>query len=303
MSGTKRELVRHSFLGGRFSDHGLELDSVTELAAYRQILIETAKELWRKEHPNRERLPRNFESKFRLKFYEIQEGSTVIPIVREVPSGFLPNYVDELDRSVDLVSQAITAVNTGSSLPANFPRSVLPFFDSYGKTLRKGESFGLSNSVSGYQASYSRKSRELLTSWDSSSYENCFDFTGEVVMVRVDRAKKMALALENGTSVELPFPEQQESVVLEALTGHESAKMRVTGSGEFDSSGILQRIVRLTTMELLPQGVIEYKPEVKPIWQRVAELNKGIPPEEFDKLPKDFSVNHNHYLYGNKDKQ
>jgi Arc/MetJ-type ribon-helix-helix transcriptional regulator len=36
----------------------------------------------------------------------------------------------------------------------------------------------------------------------------------------------------------------------------------------------------------------------KPIWEIAVELRKSIPPEEWDKLPKDGARQHDHYIYG-----
>ncbi len=36
----------------------------------------------------------------------------------------------------------------------------------------------------------------------------------------------------------------------------------------------------------------------KPIWEVLKEISSEIPGEEWDKLPTDGSVNHDHYLYG-----
>ena len=50
-----------------------------------------------------------------------------------------------------------------------------------------------------------------------------------------------------------------------------------------------------------PQPAVEdmpYDESAKPIWEVIDEIIAGIPPEEFDKLPTDGSVNHDHYLYG-----
>lgn len=36
----------------------------------------------------------------------------------------------------------------------------------------------------------------------------------------------------------------------------------------------------------------------KPFWQRIAEIGEQVPKEEWEKLPKDFARNFEHYLYG-----
>jgi hypothetical protein len=69
MSDAKTSLlVNHTFQGGRFLDHGVDVDVLEEVARYKALLVETAKELWRRRNPNRERLPKNFEDSLQLKF-------------------------------------------------------------------------------------------------------------------------------------------------------------------------------------------------------------------------------------------
>ncbi len=36
----------------------------------------------------------------------------------------------------------------------------------------------------------------------------------------------------------------------------------------------------------------------KPFWQVIVEIGQQVPPEEWDKLPKDFARNFEHYMYG-----
>ncbi len=40
------------------------------------------------------------------------------------------------------------------------------------------------------------------------------------------------------------------------------------------------------------------KEDTRPIWEVIAEISSEIPDEEWEKLPSDGSVNHDHYLYG-----
>jgi len=36
----------------------------------------------------------------------------------------------------------------------------------------------------------------------------------------------------------------------------------------------------------------------RPFWERILELGASIPEEELEKVPKDLSINLDHYLYG-----
>ena len=38
--------------------------------------------------------------------------------------------------------------------------------------------------------------------------------------------------------------------------------------------------------------------DTRPIWEIATEISSSIPIEEWEKLPSDGSVNHDHYLYG-----
>ncbi len=40
------------------------------------------------------------------------------------------------------------------------------------------------------------------------------------------------------------------------------------------------------------------KEGARPIWEVITEISEEIPIEEWEKLPSDGSVNHDHYLYG-----
>jgi hypothetical protein len=106
MSDEIRDVTTITFSGPRFDDAGLELDVLAELLAYRKLLIGTAKELWRTENRERQRLPKGFEESIRLKFYAIESGSAVVPIKRVVThdDSFLfewPSRADEIDEAID----------------------------------------------------------------------------------------------------------------------------------------------------------------------------------------------------------
>lgn len=40
------------------------------------------------------------------------------------------------------------------------------------------------------------------------------------------------------------------------------------------------------------------KKDPRPIWDVITEISGDVPIEEWDKIPSDGSINHDHYLYG-----
>ena len=178
-----REIVRHSFNGGRFVDHGIDVDVLTDLLRYKHLIVEIAKELWRKNNPDRQRLPKNFDDEFALKFYSVEANCATIPLEREIRSEIqksLWNVEDELDDAVELVCAAIDAAAEDSAFPENFPKSLLPLFGEYGKTLREDEWIEQRPSRTNKMSRYDSVVQRRLTRWIVEPYEDHVDVVGEV---------------------------------------------------------------------------------------------------------------------------
>ncbi len=139
---TTIELVSLRFDGERFADHALDVECTQELVAYRRIILECAKALWRSKHVDRERLPARFEDGFRLQFDRLEEGSALVPLRRVLPTDQATldwGNRDEFDEAAQLVDAAICAANDDALLPEAFPSSVVPLFREFGRTLRDDE--------------------------------------------------------------------------------------------------------------------------------------------------------------------
>ena len=95
MNTTTIPLASLRFDGERFADHALDVDCVGELQAYKRLVMECAKELWRRAHPDYERLPKGFEDKLTLTFTELAPGSAVIPLRRAIAQDHRPDPRDD----------------------------------------------------------------------------------------------------------------------------------------------------------------------------------------------------------------
>lgn len=301
MVRTKRELVTHTFKGGRFDDHGVDLDVLPDLIAYKTLLVETAKELWRRKNPDRQRLPKNFEDSVSIKFYEVRKGSAAIPLFREVETddqlSFLDSQRDELDEAVDLIADTVDAAGQNRTLPQSLPSNVVPLFENYGKTLRGDEWIEQIPTHRSYSVRYSPEVRERLTRWPQSSYEDDVDVIATVTMARVSRPR-MGITLDDGREVEAAFRPEDEGIITTALKEHATAKVRVEGRAQFAVGGQIQRIVRVDRITLLPAGEMAFDSSAKPLWKVFTEIVSQIPEAELQKLPTDTAENHDHYIYG-----
>jgi len=296
----EQPLVTHVFRGGRFDDHGIDVDVLCELAAYKAILVEVAKDLWRGHNPKRRRLPRNFEDSLRLEVRAIEPGSVAVPLYRGVREGGEPRLFrepDELDEAVVLVSEAADAAAQDRPVPSAFPRSALELFADYGKALGAGESFEYRIPGRESAAGYTAKARERLVGLAAGLHEDVVDVVGTVTMANV-RVPRMELGLDSGTRVEAAFGSEDEEKVTTALKEHAIAKVRVRGVGSFSAAGELERITSVTNLDLLPSGRVEIDASAPPIWEAIREIMGTVPREEFEQLPTDGAEQHDHYVYG-----
>jgi hypothetical protein len=139
MREPSEDLAVLRFDGERFANHTLDVDSTQELIAYKKLILECAKELWRRRNPGRVRLPCGFEEGFSLAFSEIREGSAGIPLKRRIErrDSDLPlPHEDEFAEAARLIDDVVDAAGRGTTLPARFPRNVIPLFP------RSRENFG-----------------------------------------------------------------------------------------------------------------------------------------------------------------
>ena len=121
MRATFEDLAILRFEGDRFSAHTLDVDVTRELISYKRLVLECAKQLWRRRNPGRMRLPRGFEEGFSLVFSEIRDGSAGVPLKRRIEredDELALTHEDEFADAARLVDEVIEAVGAGAPLPA-----------------------------------------------------------------------------------------------------------------------------------------------------------------------------------------
>lgn len=304
MSDEIRDVTTITFTGPRFDDAGLELDVLWELLAYRKLLIETAKELWRTENRERQRLPKGFEESIRLKFYSIESGSAVVPIKRVVPhdDSLLfdpPPRADEIDEAAQLIDETIAAIAEDRALPDRMPKIVLPLLAVLGENLREGEAIRTRAVRSPEATEFTRETRARVERLLDAVYEDRVEIVGEVRSADVDQ-RNFAIRDSSGAKIPAKFRPEHEAEITDALHDHALCRIFIVGVGEFSArDGSLRKIVRvddLARRAANPED--EYDDSARPLWQSVVDLGASLPPEDWDRLPTDLAANLDHYLYG-----
>jgi hypothetical protein len=287
------ELASLRFDGKRFEGHALDVECTQELIAYRTLILECAKELWRRKNPGRARLPKGFEEGFRLQFNRLDPGSAVVPLqrVRVADQSELDfGNLDEFDEAADLIDEAITAANEDQLLPDALPSNVIPLFRDFGKSLRADEVLFTRSRHASKDAAYTAKARKRLADWVGATYEDVVDVIGEVRMANVGPGNFTLQLEKTETLVGGRFSPEQEAEVLDALRNHRAVRLRVQGVAEFATSDRqIKRFSRVDKVEPAALSDQEFDEMAVPIWEQLAAIGESVPPGAWDSVPADLS--------------
>jgi hypothetical protein len=286
------ELASLRFEGRRFENHALDVECTRELIAYRTLVLECAKELWRMSNPNRIRMPKGFDEGFRLEFDRVESGSTVLPLrrVRELAQGEL-DLDDHFDDAAALIDAAITAADSDDLLPERLPSNVIPLFHDFGRSLREDEVLFTKARRSDQEAPYSAKARATLAEWIGPTYEDKVDLVGEVRMANLGPGAFRLQLAGSGALVEGRFDANHEALVLDALKNHQSARLRVKGTAEFATRD--RQIRRFMRIEHVSAAAAEgdvFDESAPPIWEQLAAIGAQAPAGTWNAVPDDLSM-------------
>jgi hypothetical protein len=303
MRTTYEDLATLRFDGNRFSDHALDVDVTQELIAYKRLVLECAKQLWRRRNPGRVRLPRGFEEGFSLTFSEVLAGSAAVPLKRRIERQdgdlALPPE-DEFADAARIIDSAIQAACSGGLLPPELPRNVIPLFANFGRSLRADESIVIRAVGDSHEVVYTEAVRDRLTNWREPTYEDLVELVGEVSMASVKG--QFTLTLDGGDAVTGRFEPEHEALVLEALYRHREVRFRVRGVGEFNEPDrTLRGMLRIDNVEIVGAATSGYDESVRPIWEVIAEIGAQAPPGAWDAVPDDLSMSVDEHLARDSD--
>ena len=287
--------VIHAFKGARFDDGALDVDVVGWLAAYRDIVLEVARSLWQRENAERQRLPKGFDERFQLRLSGLERGCAKATLQRRAVVGeqlLLLSDGDLFSKAMKLVEASVDAAEKGEQLPQGFPRSALPKFRRWGMAFREDESVEIRSPSGAVLAAYTPQGRATLLERIDTSYENTADEVGYVLATSI-RAGKFELYRErhSGEGVDVPLGPEYEQEVLSALAAHDETRLRVRGTGAYNTQGNLVRFVQVERVE-----PAERKVDNSSLWEAIDAIAQGVSEQAWAQLPTDAAEHHDRYL-------
>jgi len=301
MPGQWKEVARLRFRGERFRDHALDLSAVTELRRFQEIVADTAKALWRAANPDRERLPAHFEERTRLCLRRIEDGSATAPleVYLEPPEQreFWEPEPVEVNQAIRLTYEVLESASLGGEIPSAIPRSLIPQFAEFGKTLADADEIELQPASAGTPVRINRAVRERLASYAERPQSTIMELTGECLEADV-RHGRFQIWVDPQTPVQATFDAAHEELVTSALKDHHSVRIRVRGAADISPQGRPLRFTSVESLELVAAGEMEFDPNAPAIEEVLAAIVADVPKEEWDSLPADLTDNLDHYIYG-----
>ena len=304
----KRPFREIAFVGGRFDEAAglLDLDILNEFRVYREIVVETAKDLWRQKNRDRPNLPPNFEKGFRPGISgEIGEGSVRVSIAR-IPRGeerqlgldlSVPD-TDIFDEAAELMEQALVALQDDKLFPKGMTTSALRELEKWGKSLTGEESIILGTPGNG--VTFNAEIRERLTDRLPKPYFDTLDLTGEVraADIRKTTGGSFKINLDyHRDAVPGEFTNEQEAIITEALHSHDTVRLKFRGRCEFSPSGEMRSIAEILDCEVV-QETDEPVYDPTSVLRIFDRLHKSTPESAWENMPTDGARNYKHYLYG-----
>ncbi len=137
--------------GGRFTEHPgkIPVECLNEIAIYRRCIVSLASDAWRSDHPERERLPKNFSHDFQLSLIGIGSGSALPYVERQSVDLGLDDY---FEAARERFTALLDKLRQGQTAPTGVSRASLKVVKGFGKSFRAQETVTL-----GHPADASRR--------------------------------------------------------------------------------------------------------------------------------------------------
>jgi len=247
--------LKPRLVGRRFDGHAIPLEVLKDLACFDEIIKEAAKWRFLKANPERKRIPRGFAQEISLRVTDIQPGSAIPQIVMVVASGLLlPANQSYYEQARDHVIAAIDAAQHGESITEHLPESILPHFDSLGRSLGDDESIEFRPENAERPARLDKVVRRKLVLASSQAHEVTEEVVWRGTIPEVDQERRtFELQVIGGSKIRGPIEPYHLVPILEAFNGYQqNLRVAVRGIAKFNRHNrpqSLQTIEDITVLD------------------------------------------------------
>jgi len=237
----------------------MPVEALSELVAYQELVLGVAKATFKRDHPERQRVPRGFADEFQLRIEHIEDGSAMPVLERIAPSDGRLDLGDVFTNARDVIEDAVAAMAGDLDLPEAFPTEALVLFNRFGQSLGEGEGIELRKDDSAQGPTYTSEIRKRLVLNRRRTYQ---DEVRDIAWVSEIDAVRMSCLIRVGAESNQPVPAPLDEVtfapVKDVLAPNvEGPPVLISGIGVFDTDRGLIRFDSLHDVSLIddPEGL------------------------------------------------
>lgn len=248
----KTEFLKPRLIGSRFDEHSIPVEVLKDWAAFEGLIVEAARWLYLEENPKRKRTPRGFAQSFSLHLSKVEGGSAIAVLERPLASGTLvPDaFAVWFEKARDRVLETIEAASLGQSVDHLLPKSLLAYFDQFGRSLRDDEQVEFTRSSTQTSVRYDNRVRKTLVLKSATVYRTEESVRGSMSELNLEN-RTFTLKLIGGEKVVGEFSDELRDAAHSALGAYGESLVMVEGAVVRDQSDTRKRIEQVTRIEPL----------------------------------------------------
>ncbi|WP_145012425.1 hypothetical protein [Pseudomonas oryzihabitans] len=244
------------YVGARFNKARLPVDVLSDLPAFRDLLVAYAKDEWHRQNQQYKRVPKGFDKSLDFDLTAIEEGSAIPKIDwnKSTAQETLPGLADQLQ---SIVSKSYSDIVRLIDDAANdvFPNSLsyehIKALNKFGARLRPGERIEFLNSkdANGQVIFFDINRRKELITRVRETYEAGFEGLGTLIgCIADERTSSILVRTEKHGDITIPLDTKR---VIEDFDGSIGSEVQFDLSIELDHSDKLRNVIAVKDIELI----------------------------------------------------
>lgn len=259
----KKDIFAPRFKGERFASHRMPLELLEDFKVLQEMTVEMAKQIYLEENQSRQRVPKDFGKGINFELESLDEGSTIPKIVMTfMLSGMFPAHnVEYFEKASERIKDTIQEAAVDGNILEYAPKSVLHYFNRFGKKLKDDESIEFRPEDSHYKAVFTKNTRRRLVSASTSTGEYSEDISIRGVLVEMDKINNTFQIITSlGKKISGSFDNEIKDQFLEAFSALEGQqKIILKGTGGFSTNDKLKNIIGVESLAILDKNDLGYR--------------------------------------------
>lgn len=288
-------LAELRFTGGIYDSCALDERALREIVKVMRAITETAKELWRAEHPSDEQPPKGFRESNQVQLRAIRPGSAVA-LLDHAPLGDAREGApaNALAEAVSFMRDSFCAVSDGADAPPGLTPQLSERYSRLGSALESSAAMSLAP-ADGIEARIDRVARRQFRARTPDTYDGTVYLVGRARAANAER-RAFPLWLGPKTHVHADFSVDDERLIAAALQDREETLLRVRGRGRYRITGELLHVDEVTQVDLLDLDLFERDPDAPTFFEIIDQAFADVPDEVWKSLPTDLAERHDEYF-------